>query len=147
MTSPVIEPLDAERFRQELAGLIERHEGDHEPSDFSSAAVQLCIALAEQFNRDSLDPLTLWDRISSGIIASAAKVDDGDLDRFLSLCLEHVKAAPASTACSESVARLVAMLDEPVGWRIGFVKHLVSHHYAVIVHGRQAWLKYKDESK
>lgn len=141
-----IEPLNTEVFRQEIAGLLERHESDHEPADFGAAASLLCVALAEQFDSDTLDRLTLWDRISSGILTAAAKVDDGDLDRFLSLCLEHVKAAPGRAACSDAVARFMGAVDQHQGWRIGFIKYCQSHQYAVIIHGRVAWQQHKEAS-
>jgi hypothetical protein len=143
---PVIEPLDAVVFRQEIAGLLERHEDDHEPDDFGDTAALLCVTLAEQFDSDTLDRLKLWDRISSGILTAAAKVDDGDLDRFLSLCLEHVKASPGRAATSDTVARLIGAFDQDEAWRIGFVRYCVSHHYPILIHGRAAWQRHKEES-
>lgn len=147
MSIAAIEPLNAEIFRQEIAGLLERHENDHEPDDFGGAASMLCVVMAEQFDSDTLDRLTLWDRISSGILTAAAKVDDGDLDRFLSLCLEHVKALPGRAATSDTVRKLLGMLDQCQAWRVGFVQYLQTHHYPTLIHGRFAWQQHKDESK
>lgn len=145
-TTKAIETFDAATFRQEIAGLLERHENDHEPADFGAAASQLCVVMAEQFDSDTLDRLTLWDRISSGILTAAAKVDDGDLDRFLSLCLEHVKASPGRTAASETVAMLLGMFDQDEAWRIGFLRYCQSHIYAVLIHGRASWQQHKEDS-
>lgn len=144
MPTQAIEPLSAEIFRQEIAGLMERHEDDTEPDDFGAAASLLCVVLAEQFDSASLDRLTLWDRISSGILTAAAKVDDGDLERFLTLCLEHVKAAPGRAATSETVLRLVGTFDQGEAWRIGFLRYLQSHIYCVLIHGRAAWQQHKE---
>lgn len=144
-TQAVIPTLDAETFRRELAGLIERHQDDHQPADFGAAAEALAVVLAEQFDRKTLDPFTLWSRVSSAILTSAAKTNDADLDHFLSLALEHVKAEPSRAATSERVLQLFGIFDAPDSWRVGFLKYVVTHHYAVIIHGRNAWKKHKED--
>lgn len=147
MLTHQIESLDTESFRRELAGLAEIHTGEcggeSSPASYGDAAALLCVALSEQFG-ESLDRTTLWDRISSGILTAAAKTDDGDLAWLLSMCLEHVKASPASCATSEVVARLMATLEMHAEWRIGFVNYLTTHHYVVIVRGRDAWQRHKE---
>lgn len=73
---------------------------------------------------ESLDRVTLWDRIGSAIATAAAKCDDGDTDRFASLCLEHVKADHAAAARHEGFAAwVVTMAARDDAYRQAFVRH------------------------
>lgn len=89
---------------------------------------------------ESLDRMTLWDRIGSALSTSAAKCDDGDTDRFASLCLEHVKADHAAAARHEGFAAwVVAMASRDDAYRQLFVRHCGSKTAIVLVHARHAW--------
>src|SRR5690606_11590305 len=60
--------LDAEEFRRQLAGLgSAANTPEAWKEEHKDAATDLCVALALAFNRDVLDPLSLWDRISTAI--------------------------------------------------------------------------------
>lgn len=146
-TATPLEPLNAEEFRQRLAGLIDP---DAAPSDlpaqdeYRAASVRLCVVLAGLFG-DSLDRVTLWDRTGSALATACAKVADGDLDRFVSLCLEHVKADAGRAAADDRLNALVADLsDRPAAWSQGFVRYVAQHAFAVLVHGRRAWQAEKE---
>ncbi|MGE4195966.1 MAG: hypothetical protein AB7G11_02425 [Phycisphaerales bacterium] len=89
---------------------------------------------------DDLDRKSLWSRIGSAIETACAKVSDDDLDRFVTLCLEHVAADPSATAaCPPLLQVLETFAQRPPEWRFAFLAWFRSHRYAAIVHGRARW--------
>lgn len=139
--------LDTEALRRELAGLVDPspRPGSTERQEIAEAASRLCSILASLFG-DDLDRLTLWSRIDSAIATACAKVTDGDLDRLVSLCLEHVKASPGAAAANPALGDLLATIGvRPQPWRQEFAHHLVAHRYAVLVHGRARWERVKSK--
>lgn len=146
---PPLPRLDAQLFRQKLAGLADpdcltedgaaRFAAEHK-----KAAVEMCLMLATHFNRRTLVVTSLWSRIGSGLMTSAAKVQDGDIGRLCTICLEHVKAIPSILAADVRAAMFIDKLSkETQEWRQSFVRYLVSHSYAVLIFGRQGWEQHK----
>lgn len=153
-TPSVIPPLpgtfDANLWRQRLAGLTDPdYSADDNPAaqEYKVRAVELVLCLCELFG-DSLDRMTLWDRIGSALGASCAKCDDGDIDRFVSAALEHVKADAGASSRNDRLAKqLPAMCAKGLSWRQGFVRYVASHSFSVLAHGRLAWEKVKEGRK
>lgn len=144
MPIPVISTDD---LRRRLAGLVdpERTPGASEEMEYKEAAHRLGCVLASLFG-ESLDRLTLWDRIGSGFATACAKVDDGDLDRFASICLDHVKADPGAAASNAALGALLSTFAaRPIEWRQGFVRYIRSHSYSVLVHARSRWERVKSK--
>lgn len=141
--------LDAARFRQELAGLIDEEEsGEFSPDDFREQAAMLCYVLARLYNRKVLEAMKLWERIGTALATACEKVDDGDLDRFVSICLDHVKATHSRVAADEHAAGILAEITEQdESWRLGFVTYVKSHSFTAIIHGRRRWEVAKAENK
>lgn len=138
MTIPVI---DTKQFRLQVAGLIDpnRKTGAAEEASVKEEAKQLCLALCELFG-ESLERMTLWDRIGSAILTASAKCDDGDTDRFAALCLDHVKADAAAAARHEGFANWVTtMAVRDDAYRQAFVRHVAQKAAIVLVHSRHAW--------
>lgn len=138
MPIPVI---DTTEFRRRVAGFIDpnRKTGAAEEASVKEEAKQLCLALCELFG-ESLERMTLWDRISTALLTAAAKCDDGDTDRFASLCLEHVKADHAAAARHEGFAAWVTTLAaRDDAYRQAFVRHCGQKAAIVLVHSRYAW--------
>lgn len=148
-TLPPLTPLDAESFRRILAGLEDPDTtARYTPDNFREDASRLVFVLALCFNRDVLDAVTLWERIASAITTACAKVDDGDLDRLISLALEHVKAEHTRVAANEMASSIIADLTEQDdSWRMGFVRYLKQHTYTAIIHGRRYWETHKETRK
>lgn len=89
---------------------------------------------------DSLARETLWDKIAAALTTSAAKCDDGDTDRFVSLCLDSVKADPAHAARLPEFLRWVqTMAARDEAYRQAFVRHCGTKAAVVCAHGRAAW--------
>jgi len=89
--------------------------------------------------------MTLWDRIASSLATSCSKVDDGDTDEFVSLALDHVRADPAQAGRNDRVSRLLTHLaGESLAWRQGWTRYIASHSYAIVAHGRLAWVQTKE---
>jgi len=140
--------FNAEAFRAKLAGLMHDAPAENEAEELRDSAAELCRLLARHFNRDQLQVETLWDRIASGITAACEQVDDGDMDRLMSLCLAHVKADYTAAASDDAVRDFVVALGErPKEYRMQFVQYLKSHLYAALVHGRSRWNQRKGAKK
>lgn len=106
-------------------------------------AARLCSILADLFGPD-LDRLTLWTRIESALVTAFAKSNDGDMDYYMTLCLEHVKAEAGRVAASEALASLLSQFAaRPVEWRQRFVRYVNAHRLALLVHGRARWEQVK----
>lgn len=137
-----ISVMSTEEARRLLAGLIDPERpsgGDAESLEVKEAAVRFGSILAKLFG-ESLDRVTLWERISSAIEAACSKVDDGDLDRFAHLCLEHVLAdAGRAAACDALTATLETFAARPVEWRQAYVRYCRTHRIALVVHVRRRW--------
>lgn len=158
MSTPVIVPnapstFDAESFRLKLAGLTDPdYSGSDDNStvaDYKRHAVDLCVCLCEVFGDKGrggpLDRMTLWDRIESALRTAAAKIDDGSIDRLLSLCIEHVHGV--GYARSIRYLGLLALADKPLSWRQGFVRYIDRHVPAVLGHAVRMWEQVKDERR
>jgi len=92
--------------------------------------------------------MTLWDRIGSALAGACAKCADGDTDRFVSLCLEHVKADSGRASRHEILPRMLGDWSErPAAWRQGFVRYIATHSFAVLAHARLAWERIKEIRK
>lgn len=133
--------IDTTEFRRRVAGLADpaRRTGAAEEASVKEEAKQLCLALCELFG-ESLDRLSLWDRIGSALAAAAAKCDDGDTDRFAALCLDHVKADHAAAARHAGFAAwVVTLAGRDDAYRQLFVRHCGAKAAIVLVHARHAW--------
>lgn len=145
-----IQVIDTQEFRRRVAGLIDPNRkptGVAETASIKLEAISLCLALCDLFG-ESLDRMTLWDRIGSALSTATAKCDDGDTDRFASLCLEHVQAKDAAAARHEQFGNWVmtmALRDE--AYRQAFVRHCGAKTAVVLVHARAAWERLKIERK
>lgn len=137
----MIPTIDAESFRRQLAGLDDPHAAPSSGAErLKEQASQVCYLLARSYNRDELDPLKLWERIGSAIAVACEQVDDGDLDRFLCIALDHVRARHGRVAADEETAYLLAEITEQCeSDRLALVDYLRSHAYAAIIHGRRHW--------
>lgn len=109
-------------------------------------AIELCLLLATHFNRKTLDPMTLWTRIGTALATSSVKVQDGDMGRFITLCLEVVKAHPGIFAADEKALKLIeALMGKSSEWRQSFVRYVAARSYIIIILGRGAWEEVKAE--
>lgn len=106
-------------------------------------AKSLCVVLAMLYGK-SLDRVKLWDRIDSALLTASAQIQDGDLDRLITLCLDHVKAESVICPPMEPLVRMFEA--RPIEWRQAFVSYLGRNHHAVVIHGRLAWESVKAKS-
>lgn len=145
-TPPELPRLDAEAFRRKLAGLTDperRPESAGEKEAVKQDAIRFCSILAHLFG-ESLERTTLWERIGSGLSTSLAKVSDDDLDRFATLCLEHVQATDSRVAaCEPLVHMLQAWAMRTREWRQALLHYLQTHRTAALVHARARWEQVK----
>lgn len=145
---PPLPRFDAEQFRRELAGLTESEAGPEERDLYKEAGAKLVYALARLYNREVLEAKTMWDRIGGAIHLACQQVDDGDLDRLVTVALDHVQANPSRVATDEQVPYLIGdTIERDESWRLGFVRYLKTHHYVVLVHGRRYWQMHKERSQ
>lgn len=145
-TPPLPPQTDTEAIRRRLAGLADPGrlaESRGELAEIREIAARLCSTLASLFGEE-LDRITLWDRIDSALTTALSRAADGDLDRFVSTCLEHVKAAPSRAAASEPLSTLLdTFAVRPPEWRQALLAYLATHRYAVLARGRARWEEIK----
>ena len=144
-----IQQLDAAEFRRRLAGLSDAAAGeDLIPDEFREIASDYVLLLAICFNRDRLDAVTIWNRIDGAIERGLAECDGEDLERFVSVGLEHVFAdmnvVVANDIALQLQERIYALRDHQ---RIFFLRYLSEHRYPTIVFGRSKWGQHQDSRK
>lgn len=143
--SATLPSLDTERWRQLMAGLIDDSSGPDERDDLKNSATSLVYCLARLYNRDVLDAMKIWERIGGALETACQQVDDGDLDRFMSICLDHVKAKHARVAADEEAGAIIAnVVERDESFRLSLVRYIHTHSYIVLVHGRRMWETHKE---
>lgn len=139
---PPLPTFDAAHFRLVLAGLVDP---DYAGEDSAAAAqhrewaVDWCVCLCDLFG-DSIDRVTLWTKIAAALSAACAKCDDGDVERFVDLCLRTVQADAGLAAASPDLDRLLLTASaKPISWRQGLVRYIESRTFAITAHARRQW--------
>lgn len=138
--------FDAQEFRRRLAGLSDPNRSAATPissAEFREAAKTLCVILARLYGK-TLARVKLWDRIDGALLTASAKIQDGDMDRLITVCLDHVKSESIVYGPLEPFMRMLN--DRPPEWRQGFVRYLGTSHSAATIHGRLAWESVKAKS-
>lgn len=126
-------------MRQRLASLIDPQAEKLEwHAEFAKGlAIQFCAALPAVFG-ESLDRMTMWDKIASAIQSGYAKTVDGDLDLFVQHVLESIKADPAKAVACESLTDAIDDLQRlPEQERQDWLQYLVTHLIPVLVYARR----------
>jgi hypothetical protein len=142
-----IEPLNAEVFRRELAEVIKPSQVEVHTDRLRDIASELGFVLAITFNRKVLEVVTLWDRIASGLNVACQEVDDGDVERIVNICLDHVKADPVRVAACPQLADLLEeLLSLSSEQKKVFVEYLKKHLYLAVIYGRKKWEQFKEDS-
>lgn len=142
---PLPSTLTPEKFRQIIAGLVDPDANPENPGssdEYRDAAESLYLILATHFNRKALDAKTLWTRIASGVTVACRSVPDGDVGRFVEICLKHVQARESMFAADEEASAFLMQHDEmSPAWRQGFIRWLDTHGTIATVYGRCEWEK------
>lgn len=145
-TPPPLPTFDAEAFRRKLAGFsAPAPPGETEVVGMRDDAVRFATILADVFGPD-LDRITLWSRIESALETACARESEGDLERWVTLCLEHVKAEPSKcAACMPLGQTLESFAVKPLQWRLEFLRYVNSRRYVVVVRARARWEDVKEK--
>lgn len=137
--------MDYAAFRRKLANLVdpERKIEATEKVEVKETAIRLCSIFANLFG-ESLDRVTLWERIGSALRTSCAKVSDDDLDRFVALCLEHIQAEDSKVAASAPMLTMIEVFaSRPSEWKYAFMAYINTHRTPLLVHARSRWEQVK----
>ena len=117
-----------------------------EPENIRQEAVRVVTGYCCLFGA-SLDRKTLWDKIATALASACAKVGgEGDIDRWIDLCLEHIRAEPGNVVRLKTFTDLRESLrtrDEP--WRRAFLRYVENHRFAVLAYSRARWEQIKKE--
>lgn len=122
-----------------MAGLVDPLE---EKSEWFSEvakdlAIQFCAALPAVFG-ESLDRITLWDKIASAIKSGYAKTVSGDIDLFVQHVLESIQSEESKAVACErltiAIDRLQSLEEHE---RQDWLQYLVTHLIPVLVHARR----------
>ena len=138
--------ITPKEFRQTLAGLRDPAAGeDMQADDYGPFVAEFVLMLAICFNRKTLDATSLWTRIGSAIERGLAACDGDDLDRLVSVSLEHIQANINVVACEETCVGYQSRLRRlPKEARVYFCRYLADHRYPAIVMGRELWEQRKE---
>jgi hypothetical protein len=131
--------LDTQAMRQRLAGLIDKQvERKASGGDYDrELAIRFCASLPTVLG-DSIDRLTMWNKIAAAITSAYAKTIGGDLDFFVQSVLDSVKADPSIAVASERLTGAIDMMDAmPAESRAGWLQYLATHLTPVLVHARR----------
>jgi hypothetical protein len=102
-----------------------------------AVAVQFCAALPAVFG-ESLDRMTMWDKIASAIQSAYAKTVSGDIDLFVQHVLESIKADPARAVANEGLVEAIESLQMlPENERQDWLQYVVTHLIPVLVYARK----------
>lgn len=134
-----------EDFRKALAGLADpdRKMTPGDNAAFREQARQVVICLCLLWGKE-LDRKTIWSVIESSIRAACHKVGDGDLDRWLDMLLERVKANVSLVVRLKALQALreqFRSVDE--AHRKAFLRWVETHIYAVMAYGHDGWQHWK----
>lgn len=139
LPAPLTESIDANEFRQRLAGLIDPR-GANETvfaDEIRERAIAFVVGLCEVFNAKSLDRKTIWERVGSALETAHAKTVGVDVEFFVSRALEHVLAEPGRVAASAALGETIAWLHERTeAERQAWLTYLSQKRYAVLIHAR-----------
>jgi hypothetical protein len=136
---PSLESLDTNELRQRLACLIDPVAEKAQWFDdvARDIAIQFCAALPSVFG-DSLDRMTMWDKIASAIQSGYAKTVSGDIDLFIQHVMESIKADPARAVASEKLNAAMNQLSSLHGQeRQDWLQYLATHLIPILVHARR----------
>lgn len=111
-------------------------------TEFRDLSARLGCVLAHLFG-EGLEELTKWSRIGTAVSTAAAKCGDGDVDRLLSLMLDHVQADTAKAAACDPLLQILTYRDRSDSWRQQWVRYLALNLYAVLAHARARWQEVK----
>jgi hypothetical protein len=93
------------------------------------------LNLANLFS-DDFDRKTLWERIGNGLI-NCVKKSNYNLELFVNLILEYIKAEPGKVAANEYLESfLFTMKTRPVENVERFLKYIEQKHFLVIIKAR-----------
>lgn len=106
-------------------------------------AVRFASILASLFS-DDLDRKTLWERIGNGMVTAIAKAN-GDYEKFVSYCLDYIKAEPGKVAASVPLMQIMeTMAVRPAEWKSAFLNYIETRRFLVLIKARAHWQEAKD---
>lgn len=131
--------IDTVALRQRLACLIDPQAAKETWfNDHAKAlAIRFCASLPAVFG-ESLDRMTMWDKIAAAIKSGFAKTVTGDIDLFVQHVLESIKADESrAVACSLLTEAIDDLQQLPPHERQDFLQYLVTHLIPVLVYARR----------
>jgi len=125
-------------YRRELAGLVD--EATASSSDvYEVQAIDLALCMAELFNRDKLQAVTLWSRIATGLEHSA-KENSANALTLVNGCLLHVQADATRAACNDRLGGLLHVASEQSElWARQWSRWISGHIYIIVAKARAQW--------
>lgn len=140
--------LSAEEFRKKEAFLINplKQVSEFELKGIEDEIVHFFSILPEVFG-DDLDRLTLWDRISNGVLPSLSKSGD-DFGVFINGMLEYIKASASKVAVNDNIVYFIQSAEtKPKEWTEMFMEQCSKRLFLIIVKARIMWNQKKELQK
>lgn len=130
--------LSANEFRQRLAGVIAPLIQEQDKEAAKTSAISFVSILPELFSKD-LDRISMWERIGNGLSAAAKKCG-GNLDEFVNLSLDFIKATPGAVASNERLEEwLSTTMDKSEEYKSALIRSFTTRLNVILIYGRQDW--------
>ena len=116
------------------------HTNNYSDDVFIDEACRL-ISEVPRFFSDTLDRMTMWDRIGNGLCAAVSK-SDGNLRLFVNYLVEYVKADYGKFASCETINNIINTFElREKEWQKLFVENCHKFSFLIIAKSRQMWMQ------
>lgn len=142
--------LSCEDFRRKLADHIDTQRVVESVGECMSVreACHRWLALLAKHYGTSEDRTQMWAHIHKAVSVALTRVQDADLERFATLCLEGIHADPVRVAACEAINQMLTTEfssdHRDAAWRNAIISRLRTHLTTDLSHARQRWAKIKE---
>jgi len=130
---------DTERARVLLAQKACGEASPQADEGLRNMGIAFVSLLPRVFGQD-LDRMTLWSRIASALDTARAKTVGSDIEFYISMVLDHIKADHGRVASTEmladAISELVALNETQ---REALMTYLSTRSFVVLAHARKIW--------
>jgi hypothetical protein len=114
--------------------------------ELKNEAIIFCSILPELFSSD-LDRISMWERIGNGV-SSAVKKCGGDIEQFVNIVLEFIKANSAMVASNDRLERfLLDMEQRSDDDKKSLLRIVDKKTNVILVYARNQWNALKDSKR
>jgi len=141
--------LSPQEFRQKLAGVIDyrtQKQNQEKKEEIKQEAISFVSILPELFSAD-LDRMSMWERIGNGLNAAVKKCG-GDIEEFVNITLEFIKASSHAIASNKRLERWLMDIEQRTqDDKISLLRTVEKKCNVILVYARNEWNSVKDAKR